>query len=65
MTLEEKMDACLAVLRRVELQNKLHYRALQLIFQELGIRKELHEIAKEMEETNGSDAPPAMGSERR
>ena len=63
MTLEEKIDSVLAALQRVERQNKLHYRALQLIFQEIGIRKELHKVAEELETDNGSDAPPAVGAE--
>lgn len=57
MTLEEKVDQAASAIHRIERQQELTIRALQLIMEELGIRAKLVEIAEMLETRNGSDAP--------
>lgn len=64
MTLEEKLDKALVAVHRIEQTQQLTVRALKLIMTELGIRKKLIEISEELEAHNGSDAPPALDSDR-
>lgn len=64
MTLEEKLDKALVAVHRIEQTQQLTVRALKLIMTELGIRKKLIEISEELEAANGSDAPPALDSNR-
>lgn len=50
-------------LEQIERNQELTMRMVQLILGELGLRKQIKELAEEMETGNGSNAPPPVGRE--
>jgi hypothetical protein len=54
-TTEQRLD-------NLERNQEVTIKLLQLILLELGIRKDITEVAKELEARNGSDPPASVGA---
>lgn len=50
-------------LENIERNQAVTMKMVRLILQELGIRKELHELDEEVEENNGSSSSAPVGTE--
>lgn len=55
------MDDIRRQLANIERNQELTMKMVRLILEELGLRKAIQQLDKEMEARNGSDAPPAVG----